>query len=253
MRERAPTRRLRGADPLTVEVELPALVALPIHQLAGGTLADLMALCERDDLAPGTSVRLRGYPDRVARSLKDLPGGNPIGAVLDELSTVEASHVPASLRHVLQVEADRRGSPDGDAIVSLLGSWSESEPEAFAFGERRVKTREVREGPRRKEKLGTRQAGVAEAPRREAPRPRNAPPQTANPQQTGWVRQTVLERLLKTAGAGLLEPVLLAAVRHRARERFPELTENDIRAVLRQMANQGEIRFSARRWLAAGR
>jgi len=252
VRERAPTRRLRGADPLTVEVELPALVQRPLHQLAGGTLADLLALCELEELAPAMKVRLRNYPERVNRALRDLPPGNPIAGILDELEPVEAEHVPATLRTALQGEAERRGGADGSAILELLGMWKDTDPSPFEFGSKRVATRKLAEGRRRKEKLGVRQAGVAEAPKPRKAAPKKSAAAGVDPEQAMWIRQTVHERLSATAGAGLLEPVLLAAVRHRARERFPSLVEPDIRKVLRQMSNQGEIRFSARRWLPVG-
>ncbi len=249
MRPNAPTRRLRGADPLTVEVEVPGLVNRPFGQVAPGTLADLLSLSEMDGLPPGIAVRLRGYPERVERAVADIPSGAPFAEWLSGIEALEAANVPSRLRTIIEAEAGRRGGLDATAAEPLVASWSEVDPAEFAYGEARVQARQVREGSRRVEAVRGKQARPAsERPKSaRAPRPRKeATP--ANPQQDAWIRQMVMERLRATAGAGLLEPVLLAALKHRSRDRFPNLSDHELRAALRSMASSGDIKLSARRW-----
>lgn len=250
----AQTRRLRGADPLTVEVEVPGLVNRPLSQVAAATLADLLALASHEGLKGKAAVRLRGYAERVARELHDVPSGAPLASWMDGFESLDPAEVPVALREIVAQEAARREGPEVARIRALLDVWGEVEPIEFVFGQPRVHARQLTEGRRRKEpvKGGQARASAAEpaAPRRAAATRAPSPKPSSDPARASWVRQLVLERLRNASGGGLLEPVLVAAVRHRSRDRYPELGDADVKEVLRGMSAQGEIKLSARRWSA---
>ena len=252
MRSGTAEKRLRGADPITLDVEAGSLSAKPLTQIHPANLADLFALHALDGLPASLDVRLRGFPDRIARAVADCPPGE-LHELLDGLDAVDPARVPPSLRVLLAAESQRRTGADKVRLTGLVGTWEGTEPEAFEIGASRV-ARQLPEGPRRKEPVRGKQARAAAA-ERPAGAPARAPraaPVDADPQRTAWVRQVVIERLA-SASSGLLEPVLLASVRHRARGRHEDLTDKDILAVLRELERRGDLRLSARRWMLGSR
>lgn len=232
---------------MTVEIELNALSAKPIGQIACDNVADLFALEELDDLPTGLRVRLKGFRDRMGRAIRDLRGAG-FQAWLDALAEVPADRVPASLRDIVQAEADEPLRADGDRsrIAALGGAWAQVEPAPFTFAApRKVQQLPVRGEPRERRARPTRapreSGGTARVP---TPRPKPV----GDPDQSAWIRQVALERLSGAMDQGLLEAVLIAGIKHRARDRYPTLSDLEVRAELRAMDGAGLVTHSAGRW-----
>lgn len=249
MRPNAAVRQLRGKDPVTVEIELNALSAKPIGQIACENVADLFALEELDDLPTGLRVRLKGFRDRLGRAIRDLKGGTAFQAWAGALGEVPSARVPLSLREAVAAEADEplRSDVDREAIRALVEAWAGAEPERFSFAPpKKVQQLPARGEPtprRRSSPSGSEEGGS----KARVSTPRAARP-VGDPDQTAWVRQVALERLGQAMEQGLLEAVLFAGIKHRARERFPSLTDLEIRAELRAMSDIGLVTQSAGRW-----
>ena len=60
-----------------------------------------------------------------------------------------------------------------------------------------------------------------------------------------------LERLGQAHESGLKEAVLIAGVRHRARETYPNVNPHEVTGVLKTLKEQGRVRYSAGRWSRA--
>lgn len=245
MRRHVPARRLRGADPVGVEIEVNGLAAKPLGQIAPENVADLFAISAKEELPPGLRVRLRGVDERLTRQVEDLPNGTPFLEWIEGLSEVPAENVPFTLRAVVaaEIEAPKRGIPERAAATELMERWSSVEPEPFAFA---------------LPKMIPKKMTAAAAPR-EAQRPKERRAVEARPERTrvvqevdqdrvAWIRKIALERLLPASERGLLEVVLFAGLQHRARELYPDMSAIEIRKVLEVLAERGDVRFSAGRW-----
>lgn len=269
MRRQVPSQKLRGVDQVTLEVQIGDLIAKPLGQVNIENIADLMALAELDTAPPTISRRLAGYAERIARAVTDLPNGQQFADFAEDLSGVAAARVPMSLRAALVEERGRpsRTAAEVELLDGLLASWEGEEAIPFLLSETaQVEVKVAPEARRREEArmrapAGARTAGSvtrtpaatgstrktgAKAKRTPKPKP------VVDPARAAWIRQIVLERL-SGRSEGLQEAVLFAAIRHRAREKFPNLGVQEITKVLKEMSEQGTVRHSARRWSVAGR
>jgi hypothetical protein len=271
MRRQLPARTLRGSDALTLDIQMGDLVGKPLGQVALANVADLFALDEIEELPPRLRGKLRGYRDRMRRAIQDLPNGQSFQEFAEELSEVDAGRVPASLREAIAEEAERpsRTAAELKAVGDLVAGWSDNEPTPFDLSDQLAEVKRAPEARRREEARmrapsGARTGGsVTRTPTattrgsgsssssgaaKRTPKPK---PQI-DPAKVSWVEQVVLERLAGRS-QGLLETVLIAGLKHRARERFPDLTQQEITKILKGMSEKGTVRFSARRWSVAGR
>lgn len=244
MRAQVPVRPLRGRDPLTVEIEVQSLAAKSLPLLAPQNVADLCALEVADGLTHGLGVRLKGFTDRMARALADLPNGTPFTDEVAAFAALPPGQVPEGLRaaFLAQGASPKRGEKEKAAVAALAALWDGMPAEVFV----------IAPAKRAPQALPVREARGAEPrARREpsAPRPPvHRPVATVDTARVAWIEQTVLGRV--RSGEGLLEGVLLTTVRHRARERYPDLQNHEIKAALRALEQRGLLRSSAGRWRA---
>lgn len=248
---------LRGKDPLTLEVELGTIVRSPIRALSVGTLADLMALCERDDLPPAVKSHLRGFPLRVETEIADLPSGTAFGAFIRRLGEVPPARVPATLRQLVELEAakPKRDVGDVSAIHGVATAWEETPPRPIrvATGEQaerpRVTTAPTSGSVEPRFAGGGRTRGGGGSRERAPSAPRRTPRavEVIDEARLSWVRAKIIERLSRTSN-GLLEPVLLSSVSHSGREAHPGLTAEQVKQVAKQMIDRRELVLSAGRY-----
>ena len=167
------------------------------------------------------------------------------------LDDVEAARVPESFRISFGAEVERRG-----VGAERVDAWLD-EPNAFAFGDDIAKGRhiEAANGPvsidgrramgRASESEKPKRAKNPAAPRRKAA--------VADPAKAAFVQQVALERLGAVGERGLIEAVLIAAIRARGKDDFSDLLPHEVTAVLRSLKDAGRVRYSAGRWMRAGR
>lgn len=218
-------------------------------QLAPVNFLDLIALAEAEGRPRSLERSLSTFVERIASSVLDLPVGPPWDEFLRELEDIPGHRVPHRFRRMLEAEAER-SDRQPDQVRALLSRWAEEEPQPFQLGQARAKVTRAMEAP----------PVAPETERARATRPRSAvQPRPArvvtvdDRERMDWVAETVLERVRGAGDKGLGEQVLVAGVRHRAREVYPTLTPGEITTVLRELKDSGRVRFSAGRWSAPAR
>jgi hypothetical protein len=264
---RIAAQQLRGCDPITLEIQTGDLVDKPLGQIALANVADLFALSELDDLPATMRRRMEGYRQRLTIEISDLPNGEAFSGFVTEMMELSPERLPGSLRTVMLAEGERgsRTTQETSLVGTLEGHWADAEPMDFQI--KQDETPEVIVGPAQ----GTRETfgrpggkgGRGEPPAARTRKPRAKtekvakakvpkPPEVA-PERADWVRRVLLERLSGSSDKGLLEVVLVAGARHRAREEHSNLTPREVLLVLKALEKQGIVRHSARRWSMVGR
>lgn len=229
-----------------VEIEVNALSAKPLGQIAAENIADLFALEEVEDLPHGLRVRLKGFAERLARAVADMPNGVPFADWMADLGDVPAARVPTTLRVVIAAEADavlRRGPAEREAAAALLAVWDQVPPEPFAIVPTRVIPRKVAPAAKHRPERSPREIRA-----REPSVPRAKPIVAVDEDRVAWIRSVALDRLDPAGDRGLLEAVLLAGIQHRGAQKYPDLTGPEIRKVLEGLAEKGSVKHSASRW-----
>ncbi len=261
VRKGVSVQKIRGKDPMTLELLASELLGRAMGAIAPGNVADLMALSEAEDAPAALKAPLRRFTQRVQVELGDLPGGNPVVEFLKGLRAHGLENTPMSLRDLLAAEAERHSRSPGDraAIQSFLDDVAEVHPVSFTVGSEgsspRVQVVATRErtspsSPRTRRAAGT---GSSRASTGSTARKKTTSTKTVDPERQAWVRDTCLERLAATKGPGLRETVLIAGIKHRARERYPKLDATEVRSALKELANMGQAEVSAGRWRFKGR
>lgn len=251
------TRRLhlelRHADPVTLEILVSEPLRRPIGQLSAATVADMVALSEVELPNKALHKQLVAFTERMAREVADLPNGEPIESWLAELAAVDPARVPEPLRRAIAAEAQRDGR---DAAVrvraqQLLDGFAATPAAPVVLGSGKPSIQRMRTEPVIPEQLRRAPAG-ARAPREareRAPKPaRPAPTRTIDIDRHNRIVELCLERLDDYREQGLKEDVLVAGVKHRARNEYPDLTPAEITGVLRELAATGRVKQSAGRW-----
>lgn len=252
MRTRAPIQDLRGTDPLTLEIQIGDLVNKPIGALAPANVADLFALSELETQPAGIRHRIKPFPGRMAIELADMPAAAFV-AFLEALGACEPSRIPASLRVVLLAETERDGRTEAEKghVHALAEAWETADPEPFELAGasagpavRRAPARAPAEPRKARAPRAAKGDGASgDAPKK--PRVRRDMP---DEDRAAWIREQVIERLARTRGGALNQPVLIAAIKHRARERFPDMTPKQITVVMTKLLDDGILRRVATRW-----
>ena len=242
------TQKLRGLDPTTLEVQLPTTVARPLGLVSLVNVADLIALRERQDVPAAIARQVRGYRDRVARELSDLPNGTSFLGFLEKLSGISPEMMPASFREMVISEGTRdgRGSAERSAVAELAETWEDVEPLEFEIAAPPVRSQVKRFAPGKTPRASPSSSSRAPAARRSAT-------PSIDEDQIDFVSGVVLERLASRTDSGLAEGVLVAGVRHRARGAYPNLAPHVVTGVLKDLLKRGKISYSAGRWKYAGR
>ncbi len=240
MRSQVPVRPLRERDALTVEIEVQALAQKPLGQLAPQNVADLCALDEVAEIPHALRVRLKGFRDRMARAFGDILNGDPLNEEIEAFSRVPAEEVPYSLRSAWaeQVENPKRTEADKAAVRDLVDGWNAVDPKPFEMAPPRKAAQVPGRAPA--------EPGRTKTPRAAATPPVHRPVPVVDAARQSWIASIVVDRLFGTEG--LLEEVLLTTIRHRARERYPDLQAHEIKSVLRDLEGRNRIRSSAGRW-----
>jgi len=241
----AVTEKLRGLDPSTLEVQLPGMVAHPLGLAPLLNVADLFALRELEAAPKGVARLVKGYRERVTRELSDLPNGAPFLSFVEKITTSDPGRFPSSFRAMVQQEAERegRGTAEQAAVAGLVEHWSGTEPQAF----------EIKEPPARSkvERYSSKASGKT-TKRTRSPAARRVGIPAIDEDQLEFVSSVILERLAGKSESGLAERVLMAGVRHRARELYPNLSPHVVNTVLKELLKSGKVSVSAKRWKYVG-
>lgn len=245
LRRRHPLLKLRGLDPVMLEVQGQEMLRRPTAQLEPLNLLDLIALFENPSHPKAIANALGLWVGRAEREMADIPSGRPWMEFLDEYASVPGRHVPETFRGWLRRQAERGEGRAADRIHQLLARWAGEEPEPFLLG--KLVTRVVTVAAPPPEPTSRERASVR-APRDRAPEVTRAAAPVADPAQHQWLVDVVLERVAQAPESGLAEAVLLAGIKHRARDRFPHLSPADIQAVLRELKANNRVRYSAGRY-----
>jgi len=247
MRRRVPLQKLRGSDPTLLEVQIQDLLGRPSGQLEPANLCDLFALAELEE--PPRSIRseLEQFVKRCRQEIAEIPDGL-LPEFCDDYAAVEPARVPATLR-ALVLELSGRESRDGAGLSKLAEGWSAEEPQAFELGAGTVRVQRATAKP----PAPARRAGIGKAEAKPARSSSKAPRRAAaktvvDVDRRNWMVETVLERLATSQESGLGQAVLIAGIRHRAREQYPKLAPHEITAVLNELLKLGRVRKSAGRW-----
>lgn len=90
---------------------------------------------------------------------------------------------------------------------------------------------------------------VSDTPRAASPRPVII----EDPERAKWLHDAILRRLANTGEKGLSQIVLIAGLRHEAKDVYPDLVPYEITKALKLVSDKGTIRHSAGRWMMMGR
>lgn len=249
MTRRLPIQEIRGSDPTLLEVKLPEILRRPLGQIAPINVMDLIELATTEGCPRALSRKLQDFTKGVARQIADIPSGRSWEEYLDELQALEGSRVPLRFREILGAEAERP-ERSADKIQALLERWAEAEPQPFELNTHKAKVTRV-EAPRRRAssessgapREGGRRSGGAKARTRTS---RAAAP--VDSERQSFIRELCLEKLARASENGLGEKVLVAGIRHQARDRYPDLLPAEITVVLRDLKDAHQVRYSAGRW-----
>ena len=262
--------KLRGLDPVTLEVTITEALRRPMGQLDAASLVDLLALAEHEEPPARLRPDLALFKERIEREISDLPDGHVWQEFLDELARLDAERIAEGTRELLSTvaRAEGRAAATAEALAPLEEVWEEIPAEPFEMSgqKRRVEKHEVmntsesitnRKGigiAREKPKKARRSGGAVRSGSGGAPNRRAAP--RANPvdkEKLDFLVQTCLERLNRYKEAGLAENILIVGVRKKAEEQFPGTSGQDVQAALKHLEDIGRAKRSAGRWLIKGR
>jgi hypothetical protein len=247
-----PTLELRGSDPTLLHVQLPDLLRRPIGQIAPVNLMDLVELASTPGRPKEIDAALQRFVDGIARQVADIPHGRSWDQFLQDLEELAPAAVPHRFRAMLAAETVER--PDTTARVQrLLEKWATAEPTPFELGTRKARVQRaemVQPRAPSPEPSSAPREGRARAPRSERAPSAPKPKPITDIDRHQFVVAQALERLGRNPEKGLLETVLVAGVRHAAKERYPDLTPHEVIAILRQLKDANRLRYSAGRWTA---
>lgn len=253
MRRRVPLQKLRGSDPTLLEIQIQDLLSRPGSQLEPLNLLDLYALAEHPEPPKRIKHALETFVDRVAQEISGIPDGSALREFAAEYDDLEGGRVPTTFRELLTRLGEREGRESG-LLLDLVARWEGVEPEPFQLGVAAPKIQ---------------RATIANAPATSAPRTRTqrnsdrastAQPKVASSSRAkpmididkhNWIVEVVLQRLAESSETGLGEAVLVAGIKHRAKDVYPMLAPQDITQALQDLLKVGRVRKSAGRWSRA--
>lgn len=243
MRRRAPLQKLRGSDPVLIEVQIPDLLNRPSGQLEPVNLCDLFALSEIDERPKVIVARLEKFIERAKEEMIDIPDGPPMVAFIDELREVDPTLIPERLRAHLRSLTLREGRENKE-ILSFLASLEGIEPKRFELGTgvTRVQRAEV----------STSAARTSRATGKTTTR-KISNTAVVDSEKHEFVCQLVLDRIEASSNNTLGEHVLVAGVRHRGKAQYPDMLPQEINAALLDLLKKGLVRKSAGRWSSTRR
>lgn len=258
MRQGVAVQKLRGKDPLTLELLVTEMMVRPLGQISVLNVADLFALNESSQVPYDLEPRLRRFCARMVTEIADLPNGSVFAAFVKGIADCEQGRIPKALRTVMSDEASKpsRGASERSLVAELEQLWLDAVPLEFEVGDRSmapvvVKTEEKAPGTRTPR--GSRSTkGSTSGRTRSASRASETTSRrvvVSDPARDAWTEQTCIERLASAKSKGLLEAVVMAGVKRRAKGSYPDLSNEDVKAALRRLERAGTVRTSAGRWI----
>jgi len=253
---RLPVQPLRGSDPTLLEIQLNDMVRRPLGQISPVNIMDLVELAGTEGRPMSLDKALQTFVEGVGRQVADIPKGRSWDEYLDEIEELPGRHVPHRFREMLALETtrDNRAAP---RVNALLERWNAEPPEPFALGLTAAKVtrsveipaprlgdgtgapREKARRARQRAEGGARKPSVRAAPRTKV---------ISDIDRFTYIQEQLVERLARATEHGLAEAVLIAGVRHAAKETYPDLTPVEVTGILRQMRDVHVVRYSAGRW-----
>jgi hypothetical protein len=227
---------LRGADIATLQVLTQDVIRLPLNQIEADTLCDMFALSELEEgIPPQLALDLLAFRENRIRELNDLPDGAALSEFAQSLAALAADQVPGTLRDaVVALTPDREQS--AEALTELASHLSSAEPAAVLV--------------RAAQPEAPSPAATAAADRTTAKKPAKRKAGTRasakDPARAEWIEEFAVFRL-KNYETGLKETILVGGARHKAP--WKDITEREVRSVLRRLAREGKLRISAGRWM----
>lgn len=251
---------LRGKDPTTLEVILMDALMLNVSRISTTDLVDMFALAVSESIPKQLQRDLANFAKRIENEVADLPDNGQLRDIVIELQDMPAERVTERFRALLARESERetRSKPERVLLGSLVSSFEGNEPEPFPIGAGRpkiTKTDHSQQRPSASRTSAPRGTRAGSGRKRSS----SAPTRTVNvntvadPEQTRWLRRTLLERLAGYSESGLSEVVLVAGVKHAARNDYPHMTPKEVTNVLKDLKESGQVRYSAGRWSLPGR
>ncbi|MBA2321401.1 MAG: hypothetical protein H0V89_09615 [Deltaproteobacteria bacterium] len=236
-----------------LEVQSQDLLRRPLAQIEPPNVLDLIALHELPESPKALKNALAAFVQRVSGEIVDIPGGKPWLDFLEEFAVINGKHVPETFRACIAREAERGEARAPERTRAVVAHWALEEPLPFLLGAANTRFVTVHHPP-------PASSPNASSPRERAPRaeraaaaPKPKAATTDDSERRQWITDMVLERVAEAPEAGLSEPVLLAGVKHRAKDLFPTLVPADVLSVLRELKAAGRIRGSAGRWASIRR
>ena len=235
-KKRVSVAGLREADPTTMMVLTQDILSSPLVRFDARTLCDLLALSElTEGVQPSLAKELDRFRAQMVRELQDLPDGPPLAAWASELEDVEGERVPQSLRNAVGELWPERKDAAAVALLSALSrKWDETEPETLALDKPWTPDAPEQAVPKRKKVAAKKKT-------------KRKTRSTVDPRREEWIREDVLSRLINYGNTGLKEPIVVAGARHRSP--WDDLTEAEVKAVLRKLGREGRVRTSVGRWM----
>ena len=222
---------LRVADVATLKVLTQDVLGLPLNQIHPGTVCDLFAIAEVSDQVPEQmAMELSQFVGRCQRELGDLPDADSLNDYTSVLLGVEASLIPETFRTVLSgldADADEKIA---SIISGLKTHFDGVSPAPFSVAD-----------------SGSMAANAADN-RTEAKAPKKAKKTVKkdDTERRDWIATFVLGRLANYE-TGLKESLLVGAARHKAP--WDDVTDREVRSVLRALGRDGRVRTTVGRWL----
>jgi hypothetical protein len=231
--KRVTVEGLRGADVATIKVLTQDILGLPLNQIHPTTACDLFALAEVSDQVPEQLAQdLSAFVQRCGRELSDLPDGASLDDYTGGLLKMDATLVPETFRMALAALSE--GADDGiKAVLDTLVSHFDGVSAApFDVSEATSKAATAAENK-----------GVAKKAKAKS---KAAAKKQNDQERRAWIAQFALGRLVNYE-TGLKESLLVGAARHKAP--WDDITEREVRSVLRAMGRDGKLRTTVGRWL----
>ena len=245
---RAHVEGLRRYDAMTIQVLAGDLFRVPLSGVDRRSLCDLVALSERTDLPVQLTRDLHKYREQMLREFNDLPDGDKLGLFLSELTEVEASRVPASLREGILARTEEHLLPRTKELFESLVRHFESLAPMDAESTDRPAVR-VEQLQAKKKPVARTEA--KRGPQRGRDEPRRPAKPKITPERAEWIRKDVLARLADYPDQGLKQAMLVAGARHRAP--WNDLKEAEVVIVLKSLESGNRVRKIAGRWIRVAR
>jgi hypothetical protein len=231
--KRVTVEGVRGADAPTLQVLTQDVLGLPINQISPATVCDLFALAEVADQVPSELARdLAAFCERCSRELSDIPDAASLSAYTAGLKEVEGGMIPETLRLLLSGLADASGDDDIKGVLTdLAGHYAEKQASPF----------EVSTAPSAASVAAEKRPAAKKAPAKKKTKAADK-----DPRRVEWIQEFVVARLANYE-TGLKESLLVGAAKHKAP--YDDMTDREVRAVLRAMGRNGKLHTTVGRWL----